>query len=160
MSDIFKEQLVVRKPNSKDLTKKVGAIILAIIIVFVVSIFIPAISIFILVACIVGVVYIFSLTKVEYEYIFTNGELDIDAIFNKSKRKRQITFMVKDAELITKINNQEHMNSLANGAIVKDFSTGVLSENSYAIILNKDAKKYKIIIEPNEEILKEILRRR
>ncbi len=160
MSDVFKEQIIKRLPNSNDLIKKVGVTILAIVISLAGSIFLPAFAPFILVMAVIGAAYIFSLTKVEYEYILTNGEMDIDAIYNKSKRKRQINFMLKEAELITKINNKEHNDNLAVGAEIKDFSSGVLSENSYAVILNKNGKKLKIIMEPNEEILKEMLRRR
>lgn len=37
---------------------------------------------------------------VEYEYDFTNGELDVDAIYEQKKRKRLLTINVKDIELL------------------------------------------------------------
>lgn len=37
---------------------------------------------------------------VEYEYSFTNGELDIDVIYEMKKRKRCVQFDLKDVELM------------------------------------------------------------
>jgi len=37
---------------------------------------------------------------VEYEYNFTNGDIDVDKIYEMKKRKRVITFSVKNLELL------------------------------------------------------------
>lgn len=37
---------------------------------------------------------------VEYEYAFTNGEIDIDRIVEMKKRKRVLTFNIKEVELL------------------------------------------------------------
>lgn len=47
-----------------------------------------------------GGVYLTKMLNVEYEYIVTNGEVDVDIITSKSKRKRLITFDCKDIERI------------------------------------------------------------
>jgi hypothetical protein len=49
---------------------------------------------------------------VEYEYVFTNGIIDIDAIYEQKKRKRLASFDAKDMELLAE----------ANSNYVKDFS--------------------------------------
>ncbi len=49
---------------------------------------------------------------VEYEYDFTNGEIDIDKIVEMKKRKRILTFSIKDVELL----------ALENSDFIKDFS--------------------------------------
>lgn len=49
---------------------------------------------------------------VEYEYVFTNGVIDIDAIFEQKKRKRLVSFDAKDMELLAE----------AESNYVKDFS--------------------------------------
>ena len=49
---------------------------------------------------------------VEYEYVFTNGVIDIDAIYEQRKRKRMVSFDAKDMELLAE----------AESNYVKDFS--------------------------------------
>ena len=49
---------------------------------------------------------------VEYEYVFTNGVIDIDAIYEQKKRKRLLSFDAKDMEILAE----------ANSNYVKDFS--------------------------------------
>ncbi|MBC8060793.1 MAG: hypothetical protein H7Y18_09020 [Clostridiaceae bacterium] len=63
---------------------------------------------------IIAVVAFFMKKKayVEYEYVLTNGVIDIDAIYDQKKRKRLISFDAKDMELLAE----------ANSVYVKDFS--------------------------------------
>jgi len=49
---------------------------------------------------------------VEYEYVFTNGVIDVDAIFEQKKRKRLLSFDAKDMELLAEVKSN----------YVKDFS--------------------------------------
>lgn len=102
--DIYKEQLVTKKNTSKDLFKKFcvlfGALVLILACIFVLPIS-GQFYIFPLLV-IAGVIYaLFSyypLLNTEYEYIFTNGDLDVDKIMGKAKRKRLATFDVTFAE--------------------------------------------------------------
>ncbi|WP_461204632.1 DUF6106 family protein [Clostridium sp. DL1XJH146] len=50
---------------------------------------------------------------VEYEYDFTNGEIDIDKIYEMKKRKRIITFNIKDVELLA-LENSDFINDFSN----------------------------------------------
>lgn len=54
------------------------------------------------VAAIFGGVWLTKQLNVEYEYIFTNGEMDVDIITSRTDRKRLITFKCKDIERIEK----------------------------------------------------------
>jgi hypothetical protein len=69
-----------------------GAI--AILTVFLIPVFI--VSLAIAVGCFFGKKKLY----VEYEYVFTNGEIDIDKILEMKKRSRVLTFNVKDIELL------------------------------------------------------------
>lgn len=50
---------------------------------------------------------------IEYEYEFTNGDIDIDKILEMKKRTRVISFNIKEVELIAP----------ENSSFVKDFSS-------------------------------------
>ncbi len=88
--DIFVEKLVARKKGLRE------SILSAIIIT--ISVFIATTATLILgprgivVLLIIGLIfgnwYIISAFNVEYEYSVTNGEIDIDKIVNKRKRKK------------------------------------------------------------------------
>lgn len=48
----------------------------------------------------VGIFFFKKNLYIEYEYIFTNGEIDIDKIIEMKKRKRVFSFSVKSVELL------------------------------------------------------------
>lgn len=48
----------------------------------------------------VGLFFLKRNFYVEYEYDFTNGELDIDKIYEMKKRKRVISFAIKNLDLL------------------------------------------------------------
>ena len=84
MSDLYSELLVKKKQTAKDLVVKYGLIALTVImvlggLVLNVLLLVPAIALGI--AC----YFVIPKTDLEYEYLFVNGELDIDMIMSKSK---------------------------------------------------------------------------
>ena len=44
--------------------------------------------------------------RIEYDYTFTNGVLDIAKIINNSKRKRLLSMNVKDFEVVAPISDE------------------------------------------------------
>ena len=156
MTDIFKEQLVKKNVTPLDKLLK-AAIIAAVALVFLVSmLMVPAFGLIITV--VVGFVayIVMGRLKKEYEYSFTNGELDIDVIYNRSTRKRVFSGYVRNIELMAHVDDPSHRNSFASANEVKDYSTGTTSERSYAFLTNYNSKRVKIIIEPNDEMLEVI----
>ena len=88
MDDFYTEQLIKKQADSKDTLKKVGLI--ALTVVSVLLVFVIPVGIIFPVVMIVIDVLMFRNLNVEYEYVFVNGDLDIDKIMNKSRRKRII----------------------------------------------------------------------
>ena len=154
MGDVFKEQIIKRKPSTKDGLIRVGLIIAVFLIMMIAFIIIPAFAPFIALAAGFGAWYLMSFLKVEYEYAFTDGELDIDAIYNRSRRKRVFSARVNDFEIMAHIDDKMRIAEFQNAQETHDYSSGVVSENTYAFMLNYRGKRTKIIIEPNEVMLK------
>ena len=113
-------------------------------------------SIPIFVTCLILAVAAFFLKKklyVEYEYAFTNGEVDIDKIVEMKKRSRVLTFSVKNVELIAPENSQ----------YVKDFSNRpnkVLSlfpnttdRAVYVAMVTGGNERFELRFVPDEEFL-------
>jgi len=83
----------------------------------------------------------------EYEYIFTNGNLQIDVIYNKSKRKTLIDEDVKNFDAFGK---KEEID------VSKDFKRICCIPKDYNgdIYIFKLKGKRAVYISPNQEMLK------
>lgn len=156
MSDVFKEQIVKYEQTSKDKITKYFLIFIASAITVLIYVFIPWIKVgeTAIIAFALGCIVVFLIRRMnkEYEYIFTNGLLDIDCIYNKSSRRSKLSLEVSDIEIIAHINDREHLKKY-NELSVYDFSSGEVLGNTYVIVCEYKGKKSKIIFEPNEEII-------
>ena len=85
----------------------------------------------------VGAYFLRDMQYREYEYIFTNGNLEIDVIYNMKRRKVMLDKDVKDFE---------EFGRLTESGLSKDIY--------YALIADKQRSAYLII--PDEEMLKYI----
>lgn len=112
--DVFIEHLVKKKPTGTDTAKKVG-IILAVVVIAVLCftfgmVFIGALAFLILCGAIYGAYWLISGMSIEYEYILTNGEIDVDKIVAQRKRKRLVTVSAKTFEAFGPYKPEEHVN--------------------------------------------------
>ena len=98
MDDFYTEQLIKKQADSKDTLKKVGLI--ALTVVSVLLVFVIPVGIILPVVMIVIDVLMFRNLNVEYEYVFVNGDLDIDKIMNKARRKRMFSVDADQMELL------------------------------------------------------------
>ncbi len=93
--DIFVEQIVKKETTGKDRAVRI-AIIIGVCILLAVSLFLflfvfPLLGLLLFFGVIWGGWYLITNTDCEYEYIVTNGEMDIDKIIAKRKRIRLMT---------------------------------------------------------------------
>jgi len=154
MGDIFKEQIIKRKSNSKDTLKRVGLVLAVIVIIFVTFSLIPGFAPVLTIVAGIGAWYLMSYLKVEYEYAFTDGELDIDAIYNRSRRKRVFSARVSDFETMAHVEDKMRAGDFQGAVQTLDYSSGVVGDDTYAFMINYKGKRTKIIIEPNAVMLK------
>lgn len=95
--DSFKEQIVRKIPTKNDKIQKIFIMIASVALAALCFIFpfgtqFSVIGIFLAAAALYGGYYLTTKLDVEYEYIFTNGEIDVDKITAQRSRKRLITF--------------------------------------------------------------------
>ena len=156
MGDVFKEQLVKKAVTPKDTAKRFGIVALVVIIVFI-CMNIPLLQpfwMFIALAAGFGAYVLISRLNIEYEYIFTNGELDIDIIYNKNNRKRLFSSSVKQFDIMAHVEDTAHTREMSNVTETKNYSSGIVGPNTYAFVTSYKGKRLKIIIEPNEMMIK------
>ena len=164
--DTYVEFIVKKKKDIKDYLVWVGACVLAFICCFVV-LSIPALVpyVTILFWLIVGIGYItyriIVSRNIEFEYIVTNGELDVDKIINRKRRKRMLSVDTKSFETFEPVN----ANILARIKTINPITTihaegDMSAPDVYVAIFNKNGVKNCLFIQPNERILEAIARRR
>ena len=149
MSDYYTEQLVKKQAGIKDIVIK--AALVAVTIVSVLIVFLFPFGIILPVLAVILDVLMFRRLNVEYEYLFVNGDLDIDKIMNKSKRKRVFSMNVSDLEMLAPADAVE-LRQYQN-AKVYDYSSGTGQARVYALITANQGEVKKILFEPNETIV-------
>ena len=153
MSDLYSEVLVKKERTWKDKLVK-GGLIALVVIFAVVGIVIP-ILFFVAIALGIAAYFIIPGTDLEFEYLFVNGELDIDKIMSKSKRKRVKSLNLSECDIMAPLNS--HRMDYYNGnqkLKVLDFSSGNPEHKRFAIIARDGADTCKVIFEPDETLAK------
>ena len=105
MSDYYTEHLVKQKPTVKTYAIK-AALIAVTVCTFLVMFFIPF-GFLIPVIMIFVDVFMFRRLDLEFEYLYVNGDLDIDKIMAKQSRKRVFSTNVKDIEIMAPVGYAE-----------------------------------------------------
>lgn len=171
--DIFCEQLVVKKTTLLDWLKRLGIVIAALILFYISFVILPqmgntigsifsSLGVIIAIGAGYGAWYLITATKIEYEYILTNGELDVDKIIAQRKRKRLASINLREVSDFGIYQPEKHQPDAYNATIYacsdpKDPGT------YYAIVPeHKVYGKCMLIFNPNDAVLenaKQYLRR-
>lgn len=158
MSDLYTEVMVPKKMTAKDQAVKFLLIFFTVLFALAGLVMMP---ILLIGAVILGVVdYIFiPRLNVEYEYLYVNGELDIDRIFSKSRRKRAVSYELSSMEIMAPWNSHR-LDSYRNNRSIKkvDYSSGIEGEGHkpYGFVISNKNQMELVIFEPNEVMLKDI----
>ncbi len=176
--DIFMEYLVAKKKDTKDkliiAAIIVGGVVISLamfVLMFVValamtnaqdgsqnpigsmSFSIGCVLVFLLWYC---AVLLINSRSVEYEYILTNNELDIDKVMSKKGRKHLITVDVKEAQCVARIDDDEHNSAYKNvpsGVRVLDYSAHSSNGYTYFIDAVIEGERTIVLFEPTGKML-------
>ena len=152
MSDLYSELLVKKKQTAKDMVVKYGLIVLTVIMA-IGGLLVNGLLLVPAVALGVACYFVIPKTDLEYEYLFVNGELDIDMIMSKSKRKRVKSIQLAEADLVAplKSHRMDYYNGNQNMKVL-DFSSGNPEHKRFGVITRLDGNLCKIILEPDEAL--------
>ena len=154
--DIFYECLVKKARTVKDnfLTALIifGAVVL-IAALWVVQLFIFSPLLIILIGY--GAYFLVTSFKTEYEYILTNGELDIDKIIAQRKRKRLVTLDCKTLTEMGRIGGSDFSSDRYQTKILA--GTGLMENAYYAVFDHKTMGCCLLIFNPDDRILSGML---
>lgn len=151
--DTFFEQIVPKGRDSKTILKFVGIWILAFVLaaaIFMFGFAFLGMVAFVLMGLVFfGAYKLSAMLYIEYEYIVTNGTLDIDKIIAKSSRKRIASFEISQVEVIEKYNPNAQKIGFDQIIIACDER----DTNAYKMVVIKEGKgKMLIVFSPNKKI--------
>ena len=95
--------------------------------------------------------FVFPLFSVEYEYTLLNYDMDIDAIYSRSKRKKKLSFDLRTAEVIAPASSGEL--SSCRVSKVWDFTSRRNPDRVYAVVVSNGQALVKVLLEPDETTL-------
>jgi hypothetical protein len=156
LENLYFDEIHKRNMDGKGIIKKI-ALIVGCVILILISFSIPALQsfgTFLFAGIIYGTYILFRNQNEEYEYIYTNGEIDIDVIRGKSVRKRKLTIKPSNVEILAKTTGGLYESYKKNPQIQKklDFSDGNL-QNAYFIVVNANSLKQLVVFSPSDRLI-------
>ncbi len=156
--DVFSEVIVKRKLTTGNYIVRVicGIVAVLLLALLVLGFFVELPGLFIF-AIIIWVIeyFIIRFQKVEYEYIFTSGDLDFDQLSGDMRRKRKLSVKFESMEVLA-AEGSHHLDGYnhTSGIKVYDFSTRDKSKKRYVYVGSNGAQgRIKVIFEPSEKML-------
>lgn len=107
-------------------------------------------------AIIIAIVIFFPRLKVDYEYVFVDGQLDFDKIMGGAKRKTALRIDFEQVTIMAPMGSHAldaHNNPSYK---VKDFSSRNKDVKPYVIVYRKGEDAYKILFEPSKKMIEAI----
>lgn len=151
--DTFFEQIISIKKNGKTIAAVLGIWFLALLLCFLAFMFsgyIGSIFVFLIAGIIYGAFKLSGLFNLEYEYIITNGTMDVDKIVNKQNRKRLLSFELSGVSRLEKY-TPHCLNSINAKNVV--FACDPNDDNAYLMVAEKEGGKTNyLVFSPNEKI--------
>ena len=158
--DTFFEQIVAIRKGSKEIFGFIGiwftALLLTFILLFVRIPVITSFSFLIIAGVIYGAFKLTTKFNIEYEYIITNGILDVDKIINKSSRKRILSLDLAKTSRIEKFNPALLSNVNSKSVSV---ACNLDDENAYLMVIDgeKGPATY-LVLSPDERIKNAVIK--
>ena len=160
--DNFAEQLVKKNETSSDKARRVVMLIVGVL--FTVSLALlsllqsgrPIVSflgLFLAAAAGYGTYYFVQNTYVEYEYTFTNGELDVDKIIAKKKRRGMLSTSIRQFTDFGKYDNGMDETDDMTVILATD---NIASHEYYADFTDETVGKARLIFVPDDRMLENI----
>ena len=150
--DTFFEQIVSIKKSGKIIAifLSVWIFAVAVCLLLILSGIVGPITPILVIAIGYGAWWLTAKLNIEYEYIVTNGTMDVDKIINKASRQRVSSFELGKVERVEKYNEHLLQNVKKENVV---FACNKNDPNAYLIVASKeDTKVNYIVFTPSEKL--------
>lgn len=153
--DVFIEKIVAKKKTMTDYLI-IAAVIIGGITALALTPMIPYISQFGSILALAIIYFAYVLVKrrsMEFEYAVTNGELDIDCIIARNRRKRIFSASAKEFEILAKVKSEKYASEYK--LITKKIFAGTFQEadDLYFAVLNYKGERTILYFNPSDKML-------
>lgn len=156
--EIFKEYIIEKKREPIDNLISLGIVLGALVLTYILMLFmlinmqlLAGVGLLLIVGCWFFAVKLIRGRNMEYEYILTNHELDIDKIMARSSRKRLLTIDFRRIERCASIKDPEFQNQ--SGKKIKNYAGDISGERVYFVDIYEEAEPVRVIFQPSSGIL-------
>ncbi len=156
--DVFVEQLVRKKRTPLDFVNVFLCLIAATVIItfmFFIAVGATLLNTIVFFAA-AGLVYIIfrvgTSINVEYEYVFTNGVLDIDKIIDRRNRKSLVSFNTREIEIMATVKSTA-FKTYKDSNIKKIYAcSSVSDEGTYFVVYKNGEDLQMLFFNPNDTV--------
>lgn len=156
--DIFLERLVPKKKTPVDLVITLGIILMTVFLAYLSLTLVVLAQLGISLFVAAGIIYLgyrlLTARNVEYEYIVTNGDLDIDMIISKKKRKRIFSSSCKVFDIVAPVKSSSYTQEVQSIKNKINATGSIDSPDAYFATLTYNNSKTVVLFEPDERMLK------
>ena len=158
MNDGYEEILVKRQSSAKDTILKalVIAVAVAPVVYGVVFAFLPAILIGIVLGF-VGYYFLLPMLDIEYEYLYVGGDIDIDKIMSKRKRKKVASYNKDNLEILAPTGSDQLASYMKEGKVL-DYTSGDPGVKTWTAVYGSEKEAAIVKMELTEEIAQDMRR--
>ena len=110
-----------------------------------------AFGLLLFVVLVVFTVFVFRYYNAEYEYSLVDGELTVDRIMARTRRKRCGVYDLSKAELVAKTGSQDHRQLRTH-----DYTSNEGNEAVVIYTFNVNNEMERLLIEPSESMLEAV----
>lgn len=148
MNESYIEQMIKQKTTMPTMVKKAAISLLILLGILLCWISIAAFPLFL--GLVALAVVLLKRTSLEYEYLYYAGDIDIDKIMGRQKRKRVLSTNIKDLEVLAPTGSVELQRY--QDLKVLDCSTNT-GNPTYEMVVMIKGQKTRVKFEPKEQIV-------
>ncbi len=161
-NDVYIELIVKRHKTTRDYLLIALFVVLFLVVVFLSLVFIEYVLFFIWILWLgagYGLYFLITQLDIEYEYICTNGHLDIDQIIHRRKRKRMMSIPAKEMEILAPLSSDEYKVASRNQSLKPlHLETNTGDQKVWFFTGHYKGTNYLVTFEPNDRILSDLKR--
>ncbi len=152
MEQLYTETSVKQKTPAKIAALKV-ILIVGVVILVGIGLLAKGLIMLLSMAALVALVWYWPRFKVEWEYVFCDGQIDFDQILGGEKRKTILRVELDDADMIAPY--ESHKMDGYRHLPVRDFSSLRPEAKPYAVVTRMEGKEEKVVIlfEPSNKMV-------
>lgn len=158
MNDGYEEILVKRQKSASDMLLRGLVIALAVVPVIVGVLFVS--PLFLLIGAVIGVLGYYLILPnfdLEYEYLYVNGDIDIDKIMSKRKRKRVGSFTKDNLEIMAPTGSDQLASYVKNGKVL-DYTSGDPQKKTWTLVFGSERTSEIVKLELTDTIAQDMRR--